>query len=74
MTPGTFVQAPIRKVPLAYAPGKVVRSHPHSSYQRGMVLVEMRHPGRDNGIYQYFDASDLIATRTAIAKFNYPVI
>jgi hypothetical protein len=69
MTPGTYVQAPIRKIPVAYMPGKVVRPHPHG-FRTNMVLVEMRHPTRGNGIYQYFDAADLIATRDAIATFN----
>ena len=70
MIPGTYVQAPIRKIPVAYVPGVVVSPHPHSFKQRGMVLVEMRNPVRGNGIYQYFFPHELIDTAKTIAKFN----
>ncbi len=72
MTPGTYVQAPIRKVPLAFAPGKIVKHDSLHANQHGYVLVEMRHPRNTNNMYQFFHPSELIDTCAAIVNSNRP--
>lgn len=56
--PGTKVLAPMRKVPVAYAPAVV------DKVQSEGVCVAMLHPKRPNFIYQVFKPDDLVLLPT----------